>query len=188
MRLILLSGRARSGKDTVASFMERFLHENNNTVLIVHYADVLKFICKQFFGWNGFKDDGGRALLQKVGTDIIRDQRPEYFVTFLCDLLEMFKDKWDYVIIPDARFENEVIIPEFIYGFPSYHIRVERPNFDNGLTREEKEHASETSLDLLLPDGNITNDGTLWNLRDKTIHTLKELLHEFNDEKSDNNS
>ena len=78
MKVILISGKARHGKDTLAGMMKEELERKSKRVLIAHYADLLKFICKNFFGWNGEKDDNGRALLQRVGTDVIRKQNPDY--------------------------------------------------------------------------------------------------------------
>ena len=53
------------------------------STLIVHYADLLKYMCKTFFGWNGEKDEFGRSLLQRVGTDCIRNVEPDYWVDFV---------------------------------------------------------------------------------------------------------
>ena len=99
-----------NGKDFIAKEIKSQLEQNGNKVLITHFADLLKYICKSFFDWNGKKDDEGRTLLQYVGTDIIRENNPNYWVKFLVGILEMFYNEWDYVLIPDCRFPNEVDI------------------------------------------------------------------------------
>ena len=38
-------------------------------------------------------------------------------------------------------------------------VRIERPNFDNGLTEEQKNHESETALDDYIFDYRIINNG-----------------------------
>ncbi len=38
-------------------------------VLIAHYADLVKYVAKTFFEWNGEKDEYGRSLLQHIGTE-----------------------------------------------------------------------------------------------------------------------
>ena len=58
-------------------------------------------------------------------------------------LLELFKDEWDYVLIPDTRFPNEI---EGMADFNPKHIRIVRPGF-NMLTEEQQKHPSETALD-----------------------------------------
>lgn len=153
---ILISGLAGSGKDTSATILKECLEKHGQRVLITHYADLLKFICKNFFGWNGEKDEAGRTLLQQVGTDCIREQDPDYWVDFVANLVRMFPDKWDFVIVPDVRFANEIDrIADA--GFPSTHIHIVRPDLESKLTDEQKNHPSETSMDNVVPDYWICN-------------------------------
>lgn len=163
---ILYSGRARHGKDTSAEITKEILEEKGYKVLITHYADLLKFICKNFFGWDGKKDEAGRTLLQRVGTNCIREQDPDYWVDFIANLIRMFPDHFDYVIIPDTRFPNEIDrIADA--GFPATHVRVVRPDFESQLTEEQKNHPSETALNDVEPD---------FLIRNTTINELKEQL------------
>ena len=182
-KIILISGKAQSSKDTSAQFMKSHLESKGERVLICHYADLLKYICKTFFDWDGNKDDKGRTLLQYVGTDVIRmkNNRPDYWVDFIIDILWMFYDEWDYVLIPDTRFTNEVerMKSEF-NGSWDYSlvqsIRVNRPNFDSGLSIEQLSHPSECALDGYEFDHYITNDGTLDELNDKIKVLLDRLM------------
>lgn len=170
---ILCSGRARHGKDTSAEIIKDSLEAKGYKVLIAHYADLLKFICKNFFGWNGEKDDEGRTLLQQVGTNCIREQDPDYWVDFVANLVRMFPNKWDFVIVGDVRFPNEIDrIADA--GFPATHVHIIRPNFDNGLTEEQKNHPSETALNDTMPDFVIQNT-TMSALEDQ-LQALCEIL------------
>lgn len=170
---ILCSGRARHGKDTSAEIIKDNLEAKGYKVLIAHYADLLKFICKNFFGWNGEKDDAGRTLLQQVGTNCIREQDPDYWVDFVANLVRMFPNKWDFVIVGDVRFPNEIDrIADA--GFPATHVHIIRPNFDNGLTEEQKNHPSETALNDTMPDFVIQNT-TMSALEDQ-LQALCEIL------------
>ena len=153
------------------------LRGKGHKVLLAHYADLLKYICKQFFGWNGKKDEDGRTLLQHVGTDVIRKQMPSYWVDFISDILRFFPDEWDYVIIPDTRFPNEIDRLR-INGFPVTHIRVIRPNFETQLTEEQQNHPSETALDHIEPDTWIVNDKTVYDLYGKIKQVIKEYANE----------
>ena len=89
-KVILVSAKARHGKDTVAEIAKEQLESRGQKVLICHYADLLKYICKTFFEWDGVKDDNGRTILQHVGTDVIRSNNQDYWVKFIIDLLDMF--------------------------------------------------------------------------------------------------
>lgn len=145
--VLLLSGQAESGKDFCANIFKEQLEVLGKRVLITHFADLLKFICKSFFDWNGEKDEKGRTLLQYVGTDVVRKLDPDYWVAFLVDIIDKFEDKWDYVIIPDTRFPNEV---DYFYEyseFKTYSIRVIRPGHKSKLSEEQRNHISETSID-----------------------------------------
>lgn len=158
MKLILISGKAGHGKDTLAKYMKAIFEMQNKKVLITHYGDLLKYICMAFFNWDGQKDEAGRTLLQYVGTDIIRKKKPDYWVQFVADMLSFFPDQWDYVLIPDVRFPNEI---EGLAGFGPLHIRIVRPGF-NMLTEEQQKHPSETALDNYYNNWQVVmNDGTI---------------------------
>lgn len=173
MKVICISGKAQHGKDTTAAILREELEADGYRVLTTHYADLLKYICKSFFDWNGVKDEYGRHILQYVGTDIIRAKRPDYWVEFIGGVLELFKDNWDYAIIPDCRFPNEL---EYLrdHGFDVTHLRVVRPNFDSPLTEEQQNHPSETALDGYPPDQYIENSGDLDCLRRKIVDWIVE--------------
>lgn len=164
MKVICISGKAQHGKDTVANMLKSILEDEGNSVLIAHYADLVKYICITFFDWDGEKDNYGRSLLQRVGTDIVRAQRPDYWVTFIAGILELFPEEWDYVLIPDCRFPNEINYIKNA-GFDAIHLRVVRENFESPLTQEQQDHPSETALDGVKPDRYIYNNGTLEDLQ-----------------------
>lgn len=174
MKVILISGKARHGKDTTATFLKDALEADGNSVLIAHYGDLVKYVCKTFFGWNGEKDEKGRTLLQKVGTDAIRAKRPDYWVSFLSDILSFFPNEWDYVLIPDCRFPNEVDHIKNA-GFDTVYLRVVRDGFMSPLTPEQQAHPSETALDNVRADYYITNNGSLKDLQNSAIECLVEL-------------
>lgn len=144
LKLILITGKAQHGKDTAAQTLKFAIEADGKKVLITHYADLLKYICKTFFGWNGEKDEAGRTLLQRVGTDVIRKQAPDFWARFIKTILSFFPNEWDYVIIPDCRFPNEIM---FFDSVEPTTIKVVRPNFKSSLTAEQQQHPSETALD-----------------------------------------
>ncbi len=156
-KVICVSGKAQHGKDTYAKILKEALEKKGKKVLVAHYADLVKYVCSTFFNWDGNKDEAGRTLLQYVGTDVVREQQPNYWVNFLKDMLLFFDGSWDFVIIPDTRFPNEIAIMKDT--FPTYHCRVVRYGFESSLTEEQKNHPSETSLDNYPYDILIPNEG-----------------------------
>lgn len=173
--MIAISGHAGSGKDTVAKYMQEYLETCNQRTIITHFADLLKYVCKSYFNWDGDKDEHGRTLLQEIGTNVVRARAPNYWVDFVGDVLTFFSHMWDYAIIPDARFPNEIQrLRE--RGFEVKHIRVDRPGFKNDLTDEQNLHESETSLNAATPECIIINDGTLDELKNKILkYTMEEI-------------
>lgn len=90
---------------------------------------------------------------------------PEYWVKFIKDIVKIFPEEWDYIIIPDCRFKNEIESWKRD-GFDVSVVRMERQDFSSELTEEQKNHASEIDLDdytfdmhFIVPDGysNIIN-------------------------------
>ena len=173
MRVILISGSARFGKDSAAFIMKELLEKQKKKVLIIHYADNLKLFAKNYFGWSGQKDQKGRELLQWLGTDVVRKNYEDTWVDMIVALLKGIKTLYDYVIIPDVRFPNE--IDKMCDNFDCITIRIIRPNFDNGLTDEQKKHPSETALDNYPMEYELINDGDLEKLLETTKTFLKNI-------------
>lgn len=165
---ICISGKAQHGKDTSAEFFKKELVARGHSVLVTHQADLLKYICKSFFNWDGKKDEAGRTLLQQVGTNVIRKVDPDFWIDFIANVAGFFKDVWDYIIIPDTRFPNEV---EKLKASDTnvFHVRVIRQGFKSPLTEEQQKHPSETALDGVKSDFTLLNDKTIADLRNGVI-------------------
>lgn len=178
MKVYAISGHAQNGKDTVAGIMAKKFTEHGDKVLVAHYADLLKYICRTYFGWNGEKDEYGRHILQYVGTDVVRQKAPDFWVDFVIAILTLFDGNWDYVLIPDSRFPNEIDKLRRD-GFDVQHLRVVRPNFISPLTPEQQKHPSETALDNVTPDFTVVNDGALEDLDELITNYMKEYVYGY---------
>lgn len=145
MIAITISGKAESGKDTFGEHLKGILESRGKRVIIIHYGDYLKFIAMKYFNWSGEKDIIGRSILQTVGTEIVREKTPDFWVTAVVNLLDALDDTFDFAIIPDARFVNEIEVIK--NTFVTLTVKVVRLNYENSLTKEQREHPSETALD-----------------------------------------
>lgn len=176
MKIVCISGKAQHGKDTTAGYLKEYLEANGKIVLIAHYGDLVKYICKTFFSWDGKKDEKGRTLLQHIGTDRIRAKNGDYWVAFIASILEFFPDKWGYVIIPDCRFPNEIEYLEERFD-EVVHIRVVRnnPGWTSPLTEEQQGHYSEVALDGYSYDYLVENHFGLTELQ-ISANRIAELL------------
>jgi len=148
MKIITFSGKAQHGKDTTAKYVKEELERLGRKVVILHFADYLKYVCKEYFNWDGIKDEQGRTILQKVGTDLARKNNPDIWVEVVKEFILAFETEFDYFLVPDCRFPNEIEVLKRDNRFNLfYSIIVKRNNFDNGLTEEQRLHPSETALD-----------------------------------------
>ena len=131
-----------------------------------HFADFLKYICSEYFGWDGKKDATGRKLLQTIGTSVFRKNNPTCWTDMAYAFIKGLGDVVDYVIIADVRFKQEAnwIRDSFEN---STIIRVNRPGYDNGTTEEAKRHISEVDLDDYKFDEVFLNEGTLEEYKEK---------------------
>lgn len=167
---ILISGKARSGKDQSAIFIKKYIEEKmNKKAIIVKYGNFLKNFLEKSIGWNGVKDKDGRSLLQYWGTDVIRKSYEYTFTDMMIALLKGIYNQFDYFIISDVRFPNE--LNEIKKNFKSISLRIERNNLKSTLTNQQKQHLSETALD------NFDFDAYIYNNKD--LNTLERVCIEF---------
>jgi hypothetical protein len=167
MKVVCISGKARHGKDTLAGILKNQLEQNGKRVLIAHFGDLVKYVCSTFFAWDGNKDEKGRTLLQYIGTDVVRAKCPDFWTNFIVDILLLFDDTWDYVLIPDCRFPNEVECFKNNENFDVKLIRITRPDFSSNLTFAQLNHPSETAMDDYPADCYVLNDSNIEDLNNK---------------------
>lgn len=177
---ICISGKAQNGKDTSAEIFKNEFVIRGHSVLVIHQADLLKYICKSFFNWNGEKDEAGRTLLQQVGSNVIRKVEPDFWVDFIVKVTGFFKDTWDYIIIPDTRFPNEL---EKLKADDAnvFHVRVIRKDFKSPLTEEQQRHPSETALDGIESDFTLINDKGIDDLYGDVVSILNAIEKKVNE-------
>lgn len=163
--LIGISGRARSGKDTMADMLvTNFSYEKYS------FAKPIKDAVKVMFGLtedhvNGhLKEEilpdlgvSPRFLMQTLGTEWGRGM-----VNQQCWLLaaqRMVEQQINDLVIPDVRFENEA---NFIRKNGGVLVHISRDSAE-----QVRAHASEAGVSLMPGDVQIDNSGSLVELREK---------------------
>jgi hypothetical protein len=167
-KIYVLSGKARSGKDTVAQLIEEFYQDKK--VIKLSYSYYLKDYLKRMNLYD--EKEKPRSLMQEFGNDLLRKKiHPLFLINRLLEDIEVFSYFYDIIIVTDARLKEEIEMPKKTYDNVST-IRIIRENFDNGLTEEQKEDITETDLDDYQNfDYVIKNDQYL-------KERLEEYLHE----------
>jgi phosphomevalonate kinase len=149
-KIILISGKAGNGKDSVAKIIRDELVAKNQKVIITHYAKHMKDMLTEFYNWDGVKDEWARHKLQWMGTEKIRIamNKPNFHVYRTCENIDIVQEDFDYFMVADCRFPNEIEYVKKYFGEENVvSIRVTRLNYESTLTPEAQLHPSETALD-----------------------------------------
>lgn len=178
-KTFIICGKARHGKDTVAEIIRNYYEEHEKKVTNLQYSSYIKEYAKKISNWDGSEETKPRELLQQLGTNVIRQKiDPLFFVNRIVDDIKVYNFFFDAITISDARFKVEVDIPKQNHK-NIIAIHIIRPNFDNGLTEEQKKHPTEVDLDDYDKyDYEIINDGTIEDLKEKVIKILEEVENE----------
>ncbi len=156
-------GKAKHGKDTLAAQLVANCGYTRRAL-----ADALKEKVGNLAIRCGENDKARQWVEERKGTDSVRGalqnvgvmMREHVDIDFWVG--EVFR--WYYaqgeedirpLVIPDVRFPNEVMA---LKANNFITVRVFRPDFDNGLTDEQKAHISETALDDYVADYTLIND------------------------------
>lgn len=172
---IAITGRLRSGKDTVVDMIEEKLE--GKTVRLA-FGDKVKEFAHKLYP-NVPRVPKPRKLYQFM--NILRDFDEDIWVNQLGITLKQIEDKADNIIITDLRQTNE---EDFCRKNDFFIIKVESPTelrkkrvllAGEEWNEEFENHPSEATVDLLKGDIVITNDGTLEDL-EQAVDSLLEKL------------
>jgi hypothetical protein len=142
--IISLSGKAEMGKTTSTNILQEMFEAKGKKCLKMSYGDYVKEIATKYYKWNGNKDLSGRALLQTIGNNF-RFKNPNFWVHTVIRLVDILGNDYDYILIDDARFPNEV----YCWQNNEYKviaININRPNFKNSLSEEQRNDLSEMAM------------------------------------------
>lgn len=170
--IIGVCGRQGSGKDTIAGLINKI---TNNRFSIRRFSSKLKEcagillgVPVELFEDREFKesyivqyDMTVRELLQKFGTDFIRDTvHPNLWIE--STFLGYTNQNW---IIPDVRFINE---SDAIKSKGGIIIRTNRKT-------KHDTHPSENEIDFIMPDYDIDNNGSFFDLELSVTRMMNDI-------------
>jgi len=161
-KVVAIGGHAEHGKDTLADMIKEKLEEKDEEVARYAFAESLKMIAESIFDWDGSKDKYGRTLLQELGSFAREYIDEDFWVKDVAEQIDAFKNAVDYHLISDLRYPNEA---EYFRenDYDNLIVKVTRLDEDgnlysNSLSGEQKEHHSETSIDLIDYDLHVVAD------------------------------
>ena len=175
VKIFIISGKARSGKTETAKIIENYYKEKK--CITISFAYYLKDYIRRIIGWDCNENTKPRELLQHLGIELIKNKIDDkLLINRILQDIEVFSYFYDIIIISDARLVEEIESIKTKYP-NSISIRINRDIIDNGLTKEEKMHITETGLDNYKNYDYIINNNNN-SLEERIIKILDEVEYE----------
>ena len=172
LKMIGITGRARSGKDTLADYLVK---EYGFTRYA--FADPMKDCLAQIPGWDhrhmhgDLKDQVDpyynvtpRHAMQRLGTECFRTLNPDFWIKVAERILDPYNEA--PVVISDVRFENEA---QFVRR-RGLLIHLRRPQ-----AQADAQHQSEQGVFRIADDVLIENNGTVNQLYEDVDRLMIEI-------------
>lgn len=175
--IILIAGKARSGKNTVSKILESEFIKEKKEVIISPYTKYLKEYIHNITDWN-IEDENNkpRDLLQKLSSELIRGKLglENIFINRQIEDIKIYSYFKDVIIINDVRFPKEIDTIKNVFT-NVVSIQVKRSNYISGLTKEQLQDVTETSLDNYNNFDYIIENDDIESLKEDTINIFKSL-------------
>ena len=147
-KIYIIGGKAKHGKDTFSAFLKEVYEENGKKIIVTQLSKYIKYYAREMTGWDLSEETKPREFLQQLGTSVIRQKlnKADLFINRMIDDIEIFSYFYDAIVISDVRLKKEIY--DLQNAYPDLKVvHIDRPNFDNGLTEEQKNHPTEKDLD-----------------------------------------
>lgn len=145
--IILIAGRARSGKNTFAQYLQEEYKKQNKKVINSPYTKYLKHYIEEITEKEIEEENKPRDLLQQISSKIIKGDlgKNDFFIKRQIEDLEIYSYFADIILIPDVRFPEEIEIIKDKFS-DVISIGITRKNYISDLTKEQQQDITETAL------------------------------------------
>ena len=175
MKIIFIGGKANSGKDTAAEFIDEYYRSRGLDVVNIQISYYIKMYAKEIAKWDGDNETKPRQLLQDLGTELVRKQIDEYFfIKRIIQDIDIYSRYFDIITISDGRLPEEFAAVKLAYP-ETVTVHVTRPGYSSKLSKDQKAHVTESLVDEIDYDLELVNDGTLDELQNKCIELVREI-------------
>lgn len=175
MKIYVIGGKAKSGKNTFGEYLREELKFYGYKPCVIHITEPLYSYARNYFEWNEQTDEKPREFLQKMGTEIIKEKlgKKDFLLNRLYEDIEILSNFFDSFIITDAR-----LIEEFNGIKEKFEevvtIKLERKDYDDMLTSEEREHITEKEIDKYKDFDYIVENTSLEDLKREALEVVKQ--------------
>ena len=180
MKIFVIGGKAKSGKNTFGDFLREELKDYGYKPCVMHITSPLYAYARNYFEWDGNENTKPREFLQKVGIEIIQQKlgKKDFLLNRLYEDIEILSEFFDTFIITDARLIKE--FEDIRKKYPDVvTIKLIRTRGDNHLTEEEKKHVTETELDHYDDFDYIIENRILDDLKTSAMEIVRNEESEF---------
>lgn len=148
MKIYVIGGKAKSGKNTLGERIKYHLIEKGHYPCIMRITEPLYNYAKTYFQYNEKIDKKPREFLQNMGIEIIQKKmgKKNFLLNRLFEDIEILNNFFDTFIITDARLINEFKTIKEKYK-DAVIIKLERENYNDELTETEKKHITELEIE-----------------------------------------
>lgn len=146
--IILIAGKARSGKSTLSKYLQIEYEKQNKKVIVSPYTKYLKLFIEIITGSKINEENKPRDMLQQISSKIIKDElnNPNFFIDRQIEDIKIYSYFADVILIPDVRFPNEISNIKDTFN-KVISIGITRKNYISILTKEQSKDVTETALD-----------------------------------------
>ena len=176
MKVILIGGRANSGKDTTAAIISDIYKSKGLKTVNIQITYYIKMYAKKITNWDGNNETKPRTLLQQLGTEVIRNTIDKnFFIRRIIEDIEVYSRYFDIVTVSDCRLPEEFNKIKEKYD-NTICLHITRPNYKNHLSKDQKSHITETLVDNYNGyDYEIINDNNIEDLKTKINKLIEEV-------------
>ena len=174
MKIFVIGGKAKCGKSTFGKYLREELKDYGYRPCVMHITEPLYSYARNYFQWNGNEDDKPREFLQKMGIEIIKEKmgKKDFLLNRLYEDIDILSNFFDSFIITDARLINE--FKSIKEKYPEVvTIKLERNNYDDDLTDEERSHITESEIDNYEEFDYIIENRGLDDLKNASIEVVR---------------
>jgi len=179
MKIFIIGGCASSGKSTFGKLLSEELKDYGYKPCVMQITNPLYSYAENYFNYDPKKDEKPREFLQKMGIEIIKEKlgKKDFLLNRLYEDIEVLSNFFDTFIITDIRLINEVLSIKNKYD-EVISIKLIRKNYDNNLTKEEKEHITEREINSYNDFDYIIENKGLDDLKKKSVELIREIERE----------
>lgn len=148
MKIILISGKASSGKTKLGEYIVKCAINNGLRAIQTEYSKYLKLYAKEIIGYDGSRENKPRKFLQDLGS-LIRDDLgdEEFFVRRMLEDFKVYETLADVVVISDVRLIKEIELIKNSNYKDVVSIKIINENSEYNLDEIEKNHITEKELE-----------------------------------------